>query len=165
MRLVSYAQSRAKTQHTWLNKQRISNSTQQKIKYANTLDISKTLIPGWHATLLLQDWKKQLKTRDGSTGREKNTCRERFKGNVGLHTSTLQSHRQSDTNRSHKNTLTEIISCDNKILCKEEEYIHEPCFAKRSVCVRQRCFAPKRKCGSVSLRGCALRTSLQNKTQ
>jgi hypothetical protein len=31
--------------------------------------------------------------------------------------------------------------------------------------VRERCFASKKKCGSVSLRGCALRTSLQNKTK
>jgi hypothetical protein len=99
----------------------------------------------------------------------KNTCRERFKGNVGLHTSTLQSHRQSDTNRSHnKNTHTthtEIISCDNKILCKEEEHKYTKLVLQRGVCERERCFAPKEKCGSRSARGCALRTNLQNKTQ
>ncbi len=112
--------------------------------------------------------KKRLKTRDGSTRRENNTCRERFKGNVGLHTSTLQSHRQSDTNRSHKNTHTthtEIISCDNKILCKEEEHKYTNLVLQRGVCVWERCFAPKKKCGSGSARGCAIRTSLQNKTQ
>jgi hypothetical protein len=53
MRLVSCAQSRAKTQHSSLNKQRISKTTQQKFIYANTLDVSKTctsktLIPGGH---------------------------------------------------------------------------------------------------------------------
>jgi hypothetical protein len=79
--------------------------------------------------------KKQLKIRDGSTRREKNTCRERFKGNVGLRISTLQSHRQSDTNRGHKNTRTEIISCDNKILCKEEEYKYTSLVLQRGVCV------------------------------
>ncbi len=114
--------------------------------------------------------KKRLKTRDGSTRRGKNTCREKFKGNVGFHTSTLQSHRQSDTIRSHKNTHTthtEIISCDNKILCKEEEHKYTNLVLQRGVCVweRERCFAPKEKCGSGSARGCALRTNLQNKTQ
>ncbi len=97
---------------------------------------------------------KTIETRDGWTRREKNTCRERFKGNVGLHTSTVQSHRQSDTNRSHKNTHTthtEIISCDNKILCKEEEHKYTNLVLQRGCkeeCVWERCFAPKEKCGS-----------------
>jgi len=106
--------------------------------------------------------KKRLKTRDGSTRRKKNTCRERFKGNVG------HRHRQSDTNRSHKNTHathTEIISCDNKILCKEEEHKYTNLVLQRGVCVCERCFAPKEKCGSGRPRGCALRTNLQNKTK
>ncbi len=171
MRLVSYAQSRAKTQHSSLNKQRISKTTQQKFIYANTLDVSKTctsktLIPGGMQHFSYKSGKKKLKTRDGSTRREKNTCCERFKGNVGLHTSTLQSHRQSDTNRSHKNTRTEIISCDNKILCNEEEYKYTSLVLQRGVCVWEReMFCPQKKCGSVSLRGCALRTSLHNKSQ
>jgi hypothetical protein len=68
MRLVSYAQSRAKTQHSSINKQRISKTTQQKFIYANTLDVSKTctsktLIPGGHATLLLQDWKRTIENQ------------------------------------------------------------------------------------------------------
>ncbi|CAM5998787.1 unnamed protein product, partial [Sphagnum balticum] len=41
---------------------------------------------------------------------------------------------QSDTNRNHKNTHTthtEIISCDNKILCKEEEHKYTNLVLKR----------------------------------
>ncbi len=173
MRLVSCAQSRAKTKHSSLNKQRISKTTQKKFIYANTLDVSKTctsktLIPGGHATLLLQDWKKTIENQRWLDQKRKKTCRERLKGNVGLHTSTLQSHRQSDTNRNHKNTHTthtEIISCDNKILCKEEEHKYTNLVLKRGACVWERCFVPKEKCGSGSARGCALRTNLQNKTQ
>jgi hypothetical protein len=98
--------------------------------------------------------KNKLKTRDGSTRREKNTCRERFKGNVGLHTATLQSNRQSDTNRSHKSTRTEIISCDNKILCKEEEYKYTSLVLQRGVCVREMFCPPKkvRKCELAGMR-------------
>ncbi len=144
MRLVSCAQSRAKTQHSSLNKQRISKTTQKKIIYANTLDVSKTctsktLIPGAMQHFSYKTEKKRLKTKDSSTRREKNTCRERFKGNVGLYTSTLQSHRQSDTNRNHKNTHTthtEIISCDKQnTVQRGRAQVHKPCFAKRSVCV------------------------------
>ncbi len=173
MRLVSCAQWRPKTQHSSLNKQRISKTTLQKFIYANTLDVSKTctsktLTPGGHATLLLQDWKKRLKARDGSTRREKNTCRERFKGNVGLHTSTLQSHRQSDTNRSHKNTYTthtEIISVITKYSAKSKSTRTRTSFCKEECVCERGVLPPKKKCGSGSARRCAVRTNLQNKTQ
>ncbi len=99
--------------------------------------------------------KKKLKTTDGWTRREKNTCTERFKGNVGLRTCTLQSHGQSYTNRNrnHKNTSTEIISCDNKILCKEEEYKYTSLVLQRGVCVRERDVLPQKKVLKCELAG------------
>jgi len=102
--------------------------------------------------------KKRLKTRDGSTRREKNTCRERFKGNVGLHTSTLQSHRQSDTNSSHKNTHTthkRLYRVITKYCAKRKSTSTRTLFCKEE-CVYERDVLAQKKSAEVGARGDAL---------
>ncbi len=111
--------------------------------------------------------KKRLKTRDGSTRREKNTCRERFKGNVGLqlpHCKATDRATPTAATKTHIQHIQRLYRVITKYCAKRKSTSTRTLFCKEE-CVCERCFATKEKCGSGSARGCALRTILQNKTQ